>query len=172
MIMTQRLRKIVLTAHVTSSVSVLGAVAVFLALAIAGLNSQNVQLARAAYLAMDLTAWDVIVPLIFTSLLTGLIQSLGTTWGLFRHWWVLAKLLLTLLVTIVLLLQLESISYLADAAAAPTWSGAGFRRQRWSLVVHATGGLLVLFLPVVLSLYKPRGTTWYGWRKQHERRSG
>jgi len=170
MIMTPRLRKIALTAHVTSSVSVLGAVAVFLALAIAGLNSQNTQLARAAYLTMDLTARYVIVPLVFTSLLTGLIQSLGTTWGLFRHWWVLAKLLLTLLVAIVLLLQLELISYLADAAMAPTWSDADMRELRRSPVVHAIGGLLVLLLPVALSLYKPPGTTWYGWRKQHKRR--
>ncbi|HYN23361.1 MAG TPA: hypothetical protein VE078_20565, partial [Thermoanaerobaculia bacterium] len=61
---------------------------------------------RAAYLAMELTAWFVIVPLILASLLTGLVQSLGTTWGLFRHYWVLAKLVLTVFVTIVLMLQL------------------------------------------------------------------
>lgn len=94
MTMTPRLRKFALTAHVVSSVGLLGAIASFLALAIAGVTSQNAQMVRAAYLAMELIAWFLIVPSAFASLLTGLIQSLGTSWGLFRHYWVLAKLLL------------------------------------------------------------------------------
>jgi len=94
--MTPRFRKFALTAHVTSSVAWLGAVASFLALAVAGLTSQDAQMVRAAYLAMDLTAWCVIVPLSFASPLTGLVQSLGTEWGLFRHYWVLIKFLITI----------------------------------------------------------------------------
>ena len=117
MTMRPRLRKFALTAHVTSSVGWLGAVAGFLALAVAGLTSQDAQMVRAAYLAMDLTTWFVIVPLSLASLLTGLVQSLGTTWGLFRHYWVLAKLLLTILATVALLLHMQPISYMASAAA-------------------------------------------------------
>lgn len=120
---------------------------------------------------MALTAWYVIVPLVFAALVTGLVQSLGTSWGLFRHNWVLAKLLLTIVVTIVLLLQMDSISYVAVTAADPAFSPADLRGARRSLVIHAGGGLLVLLLPVALSLYKPQGVTRYGWRKQHERRS-
>ncbi|WP_287249226.1 hypothetical protein [Mesorhizobium sp.] len=113
MIMTPGLRKFTLTVHVTSSVGTLGAVAGFLALAVAGLASEDSQMVSAAYLAMELIAWYVIVPLVLASLVTGLVQSLGTPWGLFRHYWVLTKLLLNVLVTIVLLLQLELIGYLA-----------------------------------------------------------
>lgn len=169
MIMTPGLRKFALTAHVTSSVGTLGAVAGFLALAIAGLASKDSQMVRAAYLAMELTAWYVILPLVLVSLITGLVQSLGTTWGLFRHYWVLAKLLLNVLVTIVLLLQLDGISYVAGVAVETTLSSTDFLGLRRSILTHAAGGLLVLLVPVVLSLYKPRGTTRYGWRKQHER---
>lgn len=93
MIMTPGLRKFALTAHVTSSVGWLGAVAGFLALAVAGLTSHDAQKVRAAYLAMELTGWFVIVPLSIASPLTGLVQSLGSTWGLFRHYWVLIKFL-------------------------------------------------------------------------------
>jgi hypothetical protein len=171
MIMTPRLRKLALTAHVTCSVGSLGAVAGFLALAIAGLTSGDAQIVRAAYLAMELTVWFVVLPLVLASLLTGLVQALGTTWGLFRHYWVLAKLLLNILVTIVLLLQMELISYLARVAAETTLSPADLRGLRISPVVHAAGGLLVLLVPVALSLYKPRGMTPYGWRKQHELRT-
>ncbi|MGX9177958.1 hypothetical protein [Mesorhizobium sp. BHbdii] len=168
MTMTPGLRKFALTAHITSSVGTLGAVAGFLALAVAGLASKDLQMVRAAYLAMELTAWYVIVPLVLASLVTGLVQSLGTPWGLFRHYWVVAKLLLNVLVTIVLLLQLELIGYLADVSAEAMFSSADLRGLRVSPVIHAAGGLLALLVPVVLSLYKPRGLTPYGWRKQYE----
>jgi hypothetical protein len=171
MTMTPRLRKFALTAHVTCSVGSLGAVAGFLALAVAGLTSQNAQMVRAAYLAMELTAWFIIVPLVLASLLTGLVQSLGTNWGLFRHYWVLVKLLLTVLVTIVLLQQMELISYMAGVAAETALSSADLRAARRSLVIHAAGGLLVLLVPVTLAVYKPRGMTRYGARKQHEQRA-
>jgi hypothetical protein len=41
---------------------------------------------------MELTTWIVIVPLSLAALLTGVVQSLGTPWGLFRHRWIVAKL--------------------------------------------------------------------------------
>lgn len=171
MTMTSGPRKFALAAHITSSVGLLGAIAAFLALAVAGLTSQDAQMVRAAYLAMELTARFVIVPLAFASLLTGLIQSLGTPWGLFRHYWVLLKLLLTVFATIVLLVQLELIGYAARLAAETTLSRADLRAAGIQLVVHAAGGLLVLLVPAVLSVYKPPGTTRYGRRKQHEQRA-
>ena len=60
--MDPRLRLFALTAHVISSVAWLGAVASFLALALAGLMSADPQTSRGAYLAMDLTTRFVIVP--------------------------------------------------------------------------------------------------------------
>jgi hypothetical protein len=39
------------------------------------------------------------------------------------------------------------------------------------LVVHAAGGLLVLLVPMVLSIYKPQGVTLRGWRKQFQQQS-
>lgn len=172
MIMPSAVRKLALTAHVATSVGTLGAVACFLALAVTGLASTDAQLMRSAYLTMDLTAWFVIVPLVFASLLTGLIQSLGTPWGLLRHYWVLVKLLLTVVVAVVLLLQLELIGYLAEAASETTFSGTDLLELRTSPVIHAAGGMLALLIPIVLSLYKPRGMTRYGWRKQFDKRPG
>jgi hypothetical protein len=165
MTMTSGLRKFALTAHVTSSVALLGSIAAFLSLAVAGLTSQNAQMVRAAYLAMELIARFVIVPMAFVSLLTGLIQSLGTPWGLFRHYWVVVKLLLTVFAAVVLLAKMELIGYAARVAAGATLSGADLQAAGIQLVIHAAGGLLVLLVPVVLSVYKPPGVTRYGWRK-------
>jgi len=165
-IMAPGLRKFVLTAHVTSSVGWLGAVAGFLALAVAGLTSHDAPMMRAAYLAMDRLTWLVIVPMNFASLLTGLLQSLGTTWGLFRHYWVLVKLLLTIPATILLLVHTQPMGYMARAAAATTTlSGADLHEARVQLVVASSAALLVLFVATTLSVYKPRGMTPYGWRK-------
>jgi hypothetical protein len=88
MTMTRGVRNLALTAHVTSSVGWMGAVLVFLALSVLGLTSRNDLTVRGAYLVMEPAAWLVLVPLAHASLLTGIVMSLGTTWGLFRHYWV------------------------------------------------------------------------------------
>ncbi len=110
MTMTPRLRKLALTAHVTSSVGWLGGIATVLALAVTGLASQDAQLVRAAYVAMEPIGWFVLVPLSLASLLTGLVQSLGTTWGLFRHYWVVAKLLINVFATVLLLMYMQTLT--------------------------------------------------------------
>lgn len=168
--MRSAFRKLNLTAHITSSVGWLGSVVSFLVLSIAGLTSQNAQVVRAAYLAMDLIAWFVIVPLALASLLTGVIQSLGTEWGLFRHYWVLTKLVLTAFATIVLLMKMKLIGQVAGAATATAFAGTDLRQARVGLLVHAGGGLLVLLMAAALSVYKPWGLTRYGRRKRQERR--
>jgi uncharacterized membrane protein len=169
MAMTPTLRKSALTAHVISSVGWLGAVAGFLALAVAGLTSRDEQIVRAAYLAMDLTAWFVIVPLSFASPLTGLVQSLGTPWGLFRQYWVLLKLLMTIPSTALLLVHMQPINYVAGVATRKALSSADLHELRGQLVIEAGAALLVLLVATILSVYKPEGMTQYGWRKQQPR---
>jgi hypothetical protein len=169
MIMLPRLRKFALTAHVTSSVGWLGAVVVFLAISVVGLTSQDAQTVRGAYLVMEPAAWFVLVPLAFASLLTGLVQALGTTWGLFRHYWVLFKLLINLSATIVLLMYMETLSFMAGVAADPSADLGELRNP--SPALHTALALLVLLVATVLAVYKPRGMTRYGQRKQHEQRT-
>lgn len=166
--MAPSVRKFALTTHVTSSVGLLGSIAAFLTLTLAGLSSQDIQIIRATYLAMDLLARFIIVPLAFASLITGIIQSLGTPWGLFRHYWIVAKLLLTAVATSILLIKLKLIGYAASLAAEAILPRGDLRTAGMELAVHAAGGLLVLLIPTVLSVYKPRGLTPYGRRKQQE----
>ena len=169
--MTPGVRKLVLTAHVSSSVGWLGAVAGFLALAISGLVSSDAQTVRAAYIAMELTAWFVIVPLSLASPLTGLVQSLGTTWGLFRHYWVLIKFLITIPATILLLLHMRPIGHLAHVVAETTLTRGDLAGLRIQIVADAGAAILVLLVATTLSVYKPRGLTPYGRRKQREERA-
>ncbi len=106
--MTPGVRKFVLTIHLTCSVGWMGAVVAYLALGIAAVTSPDAQTVRAAWTAMDVTGWWAIVPLAIAALLTGLVMSLATHWGLFRHYWVLISLALTILCTVVLVLHMPT----------------------------------------------------------------
>ena len=126
--MSQGLRKAMLTAHVVLSVGWLGAVVAFLVLSIAGLRSHDADMVRSAYLAMNLLGEFIIVPLSFAALLTGLVQSLGTQWGLFRHYWVLVKLTLTFGATALLLLH--QFTAVAEAMRRVLGAAPGTSSQR------------------------------------------
>jgi hypothetical protein len=167
--MTPQTRKLALFSHITFSVGWLGAVVPYLALAIAGLFSTDGQMVRAAYLSMELIGWYVIVPLSLVALLTGLVQSLGSPWGLFRHWWILVKFLLTTGAAIVLLQHMKAVSRMAELSSGMAVLGDDLRSLRIQLVVHAAGGLLVLLAATILSVFKPWGTTPYGRSKSPQR---
>lgn len=165
MTFTRGPRNLTLTAHIVTSLGFLGAVGCFLALAIDGLAGSAPATLRAIYLSLDLLTWLMIVPLCFAAVITGVISALGTPWGLFRHYWVLAKLLLMILTTAVLMLHTRPIAYMAHMAAMPGFSPGDFVRQRVQLVVASGAAVVVLLGATILSVYKPKGMTRYGWRK-------
>jgi hypothetical protein len=162
--MNPRLRKFTLTAHVVFSVGWLGAIVPYLALAVAGLTSHDAQMARAAYLSMEVIGWFVIVPFCLAALLSGLVQSLGTQWGLFRHWWVLMKFLLTIVAAAILLRHMQGVSRVSRMAKETMLSSADFRPE----LIHAAGGLLVVLVATMLSVFKPWGMTSYGVKKMSQ----
>lgn len=171
MTMSARVRKLSLTAHIAASVGWLGTVAGAFVLAVAGATSGSPPTVRAAYEALEVLAWFAVLPLAFASLVTGLIQSQGTAWGLFRHYWVLAKLSINVFATVVLLLYLQTLADLADLAAETAFADDLSRGQSWSPALHAGAALLLLLLATALAVHKPRGLTPYGWRKWDEQRA-
>jgi hypothetical protein len=163
------LRKAALAVHLAVSVGWIGAVAAYLALDLAAASSADAATLRAAYLGMGLIAGWVIVPLALASVLTGLLVSIGTKWGLLRHWWVLVSLALTVFATVVLVVETGTISAYAAVAADPGATDAELRALG-STLVHSVGGTLMLLVVLVMNVYKPAGLTPYGWRRQQEER--
>lgn len=159
-LMTPRIRKTALTAHVGTSVGWLGAVAAFFALALVGLHDTAPGTARGTYTAMQAIGWYVIVPLSLASLGTGVIQALGTPWGLLRHYWVTIKLVITMLATALLLLHLQVVDQTANATAG----GSDLHAMQVQLVIDAAAALAALLVTVSLSVFKPRGLTRRGRR--------
>lgn len=158
MLLTPAWRKLALTAHVTVSVGWLGAVAGFLALAIIGSRTLDDRIVQSIYPALELMGTFVIVPFSAAALVTGVFQSLGTSWGLFRHYWVLAKLLITIGASLLLLLHMQLVRSAALAASDGTLAAA----PRMQLVGDAVAATVVLAIAVALSVYKPQGLTPFG----------
>ena len=160
--MTPALRRFTFTTHITSSVSWVGAVLAFLALALIGVTSDDEVKVRGAYLLMAPAAWFVLVPLAHASLLSGIVLSLGTTWGLFRYYWVVLKLGITVFATVVLLIYMSTFRQMAGVAADPVVDLAAVRNA--SPIVHAILALVLLVTATVLGINNPFGMTAYGER--------
>lgn len=169
MMMTPAARRFVLTSHLTCSIGWAGAAIVFLALAVLGFTSHDGPTVRGVYLVMEPVAWIALVPLALASLVSGLVISLGTSWGLVRHYWVVLKLLITLFATIVLLIYMEKFRQMAGLAADLSVGLEVVRSP--SPIVHAILALLLLLGATALAVYKPLGMTAYGKRRMENERN-
>ena len=171
--MTPALRKLTITAHVTFSVGWLGAVAAFLVLSIAGLTSHDAEVVRGAYLSMDLISRFIIIPMCFAALATGLLQALGTPWGLFRYYWIPLKFGLAIFATFALLVHqfgvMAEAAKRVSGAAAETLFSADLGPLKTELVRAPSLAILLLLVAASLGVYKPWGLTLYGRRRQEER---
>lgn len=165
--MNSKVRKLLLATHITVSVGWIGAVLAYLALVIAAMTGQSDHLLRAAWLALELIGWYVIVPLALAALMTGISIALGTPWGLFRHYWVTASLLLTVVAAAVLLQHMSTVTSFASIAADVAIADVRdvLRPALRGELLHAGVGLLVLLGIATLNVYKPRGLTAYGRRR-------
>ena len=156
-------RNLALSAHVASSIGWFGAVVAFLALAIIGFRGDGGDgHIRSYYIAMEAVGWFVIVPFSLASLGTGVVQSLGTQWGLVRHYWVLAKLLITVGASALLLLHMQVVNAVAEAASSGALNVEHLRDPRMQLVADAGAATAVLLIAILLSIFKPQGRTSFG----------
>lgn len=158
-------RRLMLTIHVTSSVAWIGGVAAFLTLAVAGAVSDDAAVAAAASIGMSLVGWWVIVPLSLVSAMSGFVQSIGTSWGVVRHYWILIKVAITLPSVGLLFLHMGPADRLAAMAREMPLSIDTTEGLWGQLMLEAGAAMAVLVVATVLSLYKPRGLTPFGRRR-------
>jgi hypothetical protein len=161
--MAPQMRKAALAVHICSSAGWIGAAVAYLALAVAAQVSEQAPTVYSAWRGMELIGWAVIVPLGCLAFLTGLLMSLGTSWGLVRHYWVLIALVLTTLALGVLLLHMPTVTQTADLAQTLTDAEVA---ALGGDIVHPAVGIGILVVVAVLNIYKPRGQTGL---RQHKR---
>lgn len=136
-------------------------------MAVIALTHDDPAAVRGIYILMEPTARYVLLPFAAASLVTGVIHSLGTHWGIFRHYWVIVKLILTAVATLILLVYMETFQAMALTASDLRADIESVRNA--SPLLHAVLALLVLVAATFLAIFKPEGLTRYGWRKIHER---
>jgi hypothetical protein len=161
-------RKAVLYLHVVTSAGLIGAVALFLVFATAGLGAADVQEARAAYWGAGIAARLIILPLALIGVLSGIVVAVVSRWGLLRHHWVAAKLWLSLFTVAVLVLHLGPVVAMADLSWHHDLMPDDAIPARRQLVIASAGGMVVLLGIAVLSVFKPKGMTRRGWRFARE----
>ena len=104
----------------------------------------------------------------FLSIISGLVVSLGTKWGLVRNKWVLTKFFLSLIIPAVAGFQHHWISELSDRMAGDTTAEPG--GLGLVLVLCMVGYGLILWTTTALSIWKPGGRTRWGRRATRARR--
>lgn len=157
MTFTPTKRRLALTVHIVSSVGWLGAVAAFVGLSVVAVLSTDAATVDAVHVAMNAAGWPVLVPLSVASLVSGTIQGLGTRWGLLLHYWVVVKLGINVVASVVLVLYMQTLRSLADHPS----SGP----ERLSPLIHSVGALALLLAATALSVFKPPGLTKRGHRR-------
>ncbi|MDT0307072.1 DUF2269 domain-containing protein [Streptomyces sp. DSM 44917] len=151
-------RRGLLVLHVVVSVGWLGLTLCLLVLAVAGATTGSAATAEAAYLSMRVFGDWLVTPLALLTLISGLVLSLGTPWGLVRYRWVLTKFVLTLITAAASVFALRAgIDEAAGQVAAgePVPDPAG-------LVVPPSVALATYLFMTAISVLKPWGLTRWG----------
>ncbi|MGP3977271.1 2Fe-2S iron-sulfur cluster-binding protein [Streptomyces sp. 8N114] len=166
----RRARKTWLTVHIGVAVSWLGLSTAMTVLAVAGLTADTHAVRHGAYELMHLFDLTLVIPSMAVAVLSGLVLSLGTPWGLVRHWWVLLKFVIALsLPTFAALLESKWIRSLQaltkDPAAEPGGTGL-------ALAICLATFTALLWGAVILSVVKPGGRTRWGHGSEGARRYG
>jgi len=99
--LSRRARHAALTAHIAVSVGLLGDTVGYVAVAIRASTEDDPLAVRESAHILNMFSLVFGIPLSFAALLTGIVLGLGTRWGVFRHPWVVIKLILLLSVLVV-----------------------------------------------------------------------
>ncbi|ROP41054.1 DUF2269 domain-containing protein [Saccharothrix texasensis] len=146
--LTPKVRKTWLLLHVVSSVGWLGVTIGMLVLAVAAFDAPQL------YQAMELLGDLVVLPLALSALVTGVVLSLGTRWGLVKHRWVLVKFVLTVVAVVATTFSLRSGLHEAADGVVGTAGGDVLAAACVSSVLYAVN--------TALSVFKPWGRTRWG----------
>jgi hypothetical protein len=136
-------RRFFLTAHIITSVGLLGASAAVLVLAALAATAADAATTHAAFVGLQALTGTIVPPLAVTGAATGVVLAVRGRWGLLVHWWVVIKIVLTAAVIAQGALVVRP---LVAREVSPGW-----------VVGAAAAGQAMLVVATVLSVYKPGG---------------
>ncbi|MEZ4616013.1 MAG: hypothetical protein R2867_10995 [Caldilineaceae bacterium] len=156
-------RKLTLVLHVVSGIGWMGVDMALLVLLLTALTTDDPALIASGFNAIRMIVPVAVPPLSLAILATGLLLGLGTPWGLLRYWWVLVKLILSLIMTVLVFVALvpgvNEINVLVAGGSSADALRATLGDLPTGLLFPPVVSFLMLGTATVLSLFKPWGRT-------------
>jgi hypothetical protein len=158
-------RKGVMVLHAVSGISWMGVDIAILILLLTARTSDDVTVVVSGFNAIRMIVPIAVPPLSLSILITGVILGLGSSWGLIRYWWVLVKLCLSLIMTVLVFVSLvpgvNQIALLDITTVSADTVRASLGDIPTQLMYPPMVSFLMLATATVLSIYKPwRRTPW------------
>lgn len=158
-------RKAVLVLHILSGIGWVGVDIAVFTLLLTARASTDATLVASAFNAIRIVVPVAVPPLSLGILVTGLLLGLGTPWGLLRYWWVVVKLGLSLVMTVLVFTSLVpgvgEIGTLALTTASADAVRASLGPLPDQLMYPPVVSFLMLSVATALSVFKPgRRTPW------------
>jgi hypothetical protein len=163
--LTPAWRKAVLVLHVVAGIGWMGVDIALLVLLITARTTDDAALVVSGFNAIGMIVPIAVPPLSLSILVTGIILGLGTRWGLVRYWWVLVKLLLSLIMTVLVFVSLvptvRGIAVLSTTTISADAVRASLGTLPTMLMFPPVVSFLMLGTAAILSIFKPwRRTPW------------
>jgi hypothetical protein len=171
--LTPAARKVVLVVHVISGIGWMGVDIALVVLLITARTTNDALLVISGLTAIRMIVPMVVPPLSLSILVTGLMLGLGSRWGLVRYWWVLVKLLMSIIMTVLVFVSLIpgvnsiTIRFTPDMSAEAVRAGLGTLPTM--LLFPPVVSFLMLGFATVLSIFKPWPYT--PWSRESSSRS-
>ena len=161
---TPRTKKALVTTHVVFSGSWLGVGVVMVTLSVLGLRSEDVATVRVSYELLELFDMTILPWSSIGAILSGIAVSLTSKWGLVRHYWIAAKLLIAIAVITSAFgfIHRWVVSAAERSAQLPATSAgiaAGGGDLGLQLVTAFGVAVFLVAVATVLSVFKPWGVT-------------
>ncbi len=154
--MRPRTRKGVLVAHIVAAGAWIGLDVMLGVLVFTPLLTSDAAVAALCYQVLPLLLWPILLSGL-TCLVTGVVLGAGTHHGLVRYWWVLVKLVLNVVLTLLVLVLLRPGLDEAAAVGRQLATGAAVSADLSNLVFPPIVSGTSLVVATVLAVYKPWG---------------
>jgi hypothetical protein len=157
--LSRRGRQTLLVLHYVTSLGWLGGGFAQLTLNLTALVTADPALRHAAHEVAHIFDVSMFTVLSLGSATTGILLSVRSKWGLFGYWWVVAKLIATVILIVVTPLFVGGRIRAAIAATATGPGAAGYPHVRAELLVSSVTIVTTLILVTVVSVVKLSGRT-------------
>ncbi|MDR6549988.1 hypothetical protein [Paenibacillus qinlingensis] len=154
-------KKWLLSLHIVFSAIMLGTSVTFLILSITAVSTQDSVLVLACYKAMHVLSGSSVRASLIGTVVTGVLLSVRTHWGLVKYNWIIVKEILTLIAIVLgpfgmYVWTLKGITLLTDVGIEGVNQGAYVTNTVY-LFIGIGLQLLSLLAMFVLSVFKPWG---------------